>query len=310
MTGPGHILIVDDDAAFLRIYREIFENEGLRVTTASSSAGAIEVLERQGAELDVVLPDQKLEGPGGPDSGLELVGQVGRLAPFAKSIIVTGYATPSAIESAFQSGVYDYLVKNGAFEALLRAKVRNAIEVTSAQRQVALKEAEVIGELRAMWAQVRTEADRNRKGKLLEELVRLLFQATPGFGRVTTRLDNGTEEIDIKVDNRSDDPTWKDEGAYLLGECKNWSSRCGANEVRGFRAKFSAKYNRVRTGFLFAPGGFTKEVHEDVRSHKEATVLIILVDDTDLERWIAADDRLAVLRALHERAVFDLKRGS
>jgi len=308
MTGPGHILIVDDDAAFLRIYREIFENEGLRVTTASSSVEAIEVLECQGAELDVVLLDQKLQGPGGPDSGLELVGQVGRLAPFAKPIIVTGYATPFAIEGAFRSGVYDYLVKNGAFEALLRAKVRNAIEVTSAQRQVALKEAEVIGELRAMWAQVRTEADRNRKGKLLEELVRLLFQATPGFGRVTTRLDNGTEEIDIKVDNRSADPTWKDEGVYLLGECKNWSSRCGANEVRAFRAKFSAKYNRVRTGFLFAPGGFTKEVHEDVRSHKEGTVLIILVDDADLERWIAADDRLAVLRALHERAVFDLKR--
>jgi hypothetical protein len=56
----------------------------------------------------------------------------------------------------------------------------------------------------------------------------------------------------------------------------------------------------VRTGFLFAPGGFTKEVHEDVRSHEAETVLIILVDAEDLERWIAADDRLAVLRELHD----------
>jgi len=64
----------------------------------------------------------------------------------------------------------------------------------------------------------------------------------------------------------------------------------------------------VHTGFLFAPGGFTEEVHEDVRSHKNGTVLIILVDADDLERWITADDRLAVLRELHERAVFDLKR--
>lgn len=234
--------------------------------------------------------------------------QVARLAPFSKTIVVTGYATPSAIERAFELGVYDYLVKNGAFEALLRAKVRNAIEATSAQRQVALEDAEVIGELRTMWALVRTERDRNRKGKLLEELVKLLFQATPGFGRVTTRLNNGIEEIDIKIDNRSDDPTWKDEGAYLLGECKNWSTKCGTNEVRSFRAKFLAKYNRVRTGFLFAPGGFSREVHEDVRSHKEGSILIILVDAEDLERWIAADDRLAVPRELHERAVFDLKR--
>jgi ActR/RegA family two-component response regulator len=308
MSGPGHILIVDDDPAFIRIYREIFEAEGLRVTPARSAAEATAILETTGAELDVVLLDQKLQGPGGPDSGLELIVQVGRLAPFAKTIVVTGYATPPAIEAAFRAGVYDYLVKNGAFEALLRAKVRNAIEVTSAQRQAALNESDVIAELRAMWARVRTEPDRNRKGKYLEDLIELLFRATPGFGRVTTRLDNGTEEIDIKVENRSDDPTWKDEGAYLLGECKNWSSKCGSNEIRAFRAKFSAKYNRVRTGFFFAPGGFTKEVHEDVRSHKEGTVLLILVDDADLERWIAADDRLGILRGLHERAVFDLKR--
>jgi ActR/RegA family two-component response regulator len=308
MTAPGHILIVDDDTAFLRVYREIFENEGLHVTTAQSTTDATAALEAHGPKLDVVLLDQKLQGPGGPDSGIDLVEQVARLAPFAKTVVVTGYATPSAIERAFERGIYDYLVKNGAFEALLRAKVRNAIEVTSAQRMAALRESAVVGELRAIWEQVRTETDRNRKGKLLEELVKLLFLATPGFGQVTTRLNNRTQEIDIKVDNRSEDPIWKGEGAYLLGECKNWSSRCGANEVRAFRAKFSAKYNRVRTGFLFAPGGFTKEVHEDVRSHKAESVLIMLVDAADLERWIAADDRLAVLRELHERAVFDLKR--
>jgi ActR/RegA family two-component response regulator len=307
MTEPGHILIVDDDPAFLRIYREILENEGLRVVTASSAAEATAALEQQGASLGVVLLDQKLQGPGGPDSGLELVAQVGRLAPFAKTIVVTGYATPQAIEAAFRAGVYDYLVKNGAFEALLRAKVRNAIEATTAQRQAALEAPEVVSELRALWGRVRTEADRNRKGRLLEELVQLLFQATPGFGRVTTRLDNAIEEIDIKVDNRSVELPWKDEGAYLLGECKNWSRPCGAPEVRSFRAKFSTKYNRVKTGFLFAPGGFTKEAHEDVRSNKAGDILVILVGADDLERWIASDDRGDVLRQLHERAVFDLK---
>lgn len=308
MTSSGHILIIDDDAPFARIYREIFESEGLLVTAAHSGAQATNALESTGPELDVVLLDQKLQGPGGPDTGLDLVEQVARFAPFAKTIVVTGYATPSAIERAFELGVYDYLVKNGAFEALLRAKVRNAIEVTSAQRQVALKESEVVGELRAMWARVRTERDRNRKGKLLEELVKLLFLATPGFGRVATRLANGIQEIDIKVDNRSEDPTWKGEGAYLIGECKNWSSKCGANEVRSFRDKFTTKYNRVHTGFLFAPGGFTKEAHEELRSGKQGAILIIPVDSDDLERWIAADDRLAVLRELHERAVFGLKR--
>jgi ActR/RegA family two-component response regulator len=308
MTGPGHILIVDDDPAFLRIYREIFEAEGLQVSTATSATEAKAALESNGASLDVVLLDQKLQGPGGPDSGIELVAEVARLAPFAKAIIVTGYAAPPAIERAFRSGVYDYLVKNGAFEALLRAKVRNAIEVTSAQRQLAMKAETVVAELRALWQQVRSETDRNRKGKLLEELAHLLFQATPGFGRVTTRLSNGIEEIDIVVENRASEPPWKDEGSYLLGECKNWSSTCGTPELRNFRGKLTAKYRRVRTGFLIAPGGFSKEAHDDVRSHKEGDLLLILINGDDLERWISSDDRLAVLRSFHERAVFDLKR--
>jgi len=35
---------------------------------------------------------------------------------------------------------------------------------------------------------------------------------------------------------------------------------------------------------------------------------VIPVDGADLERWIAADDRLAVLAELHKRAVFDQSR--
>lgn len=310
MTAPGHILIVDDDAPFVRIYREIFENEGLLVTAAHTPAEATSALGSTGPQFDVVLLDQKLQGPGGPDTGLDLIEQVARLAPFAKIIVVTGYATPTAIERAFELGVYDYLVKNGAFEALLRAKVRNAIEVTSAQRQVALNEAEVIGELRALWTKVRSEPERNRnrKGKLLEEVIKLLFRATPGFGRVNTRLDNGIQEIDIAIDNRANELPWRDEGAYLLGECKNWSSRCGSKEVRNFRDKLTTKYSRVRTGFLFAPGGLTKEAHEEARSHKAGTVLVILVDGDDLEQWIAADDRRAILDELHSRATLDVNR--
>jgi CheY-like chemotaxis protein len=45
MTAPEHILIVDDDAPFVRIYREIFESERLLVVTAHSPAEAIRTLE-------------------------------------------------------------------------------------------------------------------------------------------------------------------------------------------------------------------------------------------------------------------------
>lgn len=130
LAGFLPILIIDDDPDFVAIYRDMFEKQGLQVTVAHTADDGTRSLEQLGAELDVVLLDQKLQGRGGPDSGLELIIRAESLAPFAKTIVVTGYATAEAIERAFQLGVYDYLVKNGAFAALIRAKVRNAVEVT------------------------------------------------------------------------------------------------------------------------------------------------------------------------------------
>jgi CheY-like chemotaxis protein len=307
MIGPGHILVVDDDPAFLRMYREIFEDEGLQVSTATSVAQAITALDAHGPSLDVVVIDQKMHGPSGPDSVLSLLAEVGVRAPFALPIIATGYAPPSAAARAFDAGVYDYIVKNIAFETLVRAKVKNAVKLTEAERRLAMTADSVTLELRALWLQVRGETDHHRKGKLLETLVRLLFQVTPGFGRVLTRLTNGVEAIDIVVENQATAPPWKDEGAYLVGECKRWSSACGIAELRDFCRKLTAKYQRARIGVLIAPGGFAPEVREDIRSHKEGELLLILIDDADLERWVTADDRLAVLCSFHERAVFDLK---
>ena len=65
-----------------------------------------------------MLLDQKLRGPGGSDSGLELIAQVHGLAPFAKTIIVTGYPAHEAIERAFGLGVYDYRATTGFFFAV------------------------------------------------------------------------------------------------------------------------------------------------------------------------------------------------
>lgn len=166
-----------------------------------------------------------------------------------------------------------------------------------------------MSELRARWTEVRNEGDRNRKGKLLEDLVKLLFRATPGFERVETRLDNKIEEIDIVVENRAEDVPWKNDGSsYLLGECKNWSRPCGSAEFRSFNDKLQTKYQRARTGFFFAPGGFTNEFHAARAQRAESDTLVIPVDNGDLERWIDADDRVAVLDELYKRSVFGTKR--
>jgi CheY-like chemotaxis protein len=304
MTSTGRILIVDDDREFVAYYRDVLENLGIAVEIAYEQEEAGRKLEELGGGLDVVLLDQKLQGPGGRDTGLELIARARHHARFAKVLVVTGYATPEAIERAFQLGVYDYLVKNGAFEALLRAKVRNAVEVTREARLATLSREQVVAELHAAWGRVQTEPDRNLKGRALEDLVKLLFRATPGFERVQTRLRNELEEIDIDIANRSADPTWAGEGPYFVGECKNWSTPCGVPELRDFRGKLETKFGRVRIGFFIAPGGFAKTFAAEAARHSKDDVLVIPVDGEALQRWIEAEDRLAVLNELHQRAVF------
>ena len=298
----GQILIVDDDAAFVELYRELLEAEGHRVVVANTSEAGTQVLETRGTEIDVVLIDQKLQGAGGPDSGLELLARVRQLTPFAKAIIVTGYSSPEAISRAFSEGVYDYLVKNGAFEALLKAKVRNAVEITSERRLASLNgEARELA-LRETWKACKVETDRNRKGALLEELVKLLFRSTPGFESVTTRLRNVSEEIDISVRNEATTGVWSKEGPYILGECKNWSTKVGAPEYSVFREKLTNKFNRARVGLFFSVGGFTKPFEEKIIQDRKGDLLIIAVDADGIQRWIDSSDRRAHVNDLHQQA--------
>lgn len=305
MTIHGNILLVDDDASFIEVYQDLLTGKGYVVSVARDAESALQQLERDGSSIDVVLLDQRLRGPGGGDTGLDLIERIARLAPFAKTIVVTGYATPGSVERAFELGVYDYMEKSGPFETLLGARIRNAVEVTSERRRAALSRDAAARELRSAWDLARTEPDRHRKGFLLEELIKLLFRATPGFEYVTTRVSNDIEEIDVVVENRSEDPLWKqDGGQYIVAECKHWSKPCDRAEFDAFYMKLKRRYQRVRTGFFIAPGGFTAGFDEARRRATNGYV-VVPVDAADLERWITADDRAAVLRELHRRAVFD-----
>ncbi|KYF57024.1 hypothetical protein BE08_06655 [Sorangium cellulosum] len=100
--------------------------EGYTVETATTHAEALRRLDEPG--WSVILVDQKLQGPGGPDTGLDLITESRRRAPGAKVLLATAYASKETVERAFREGAYDYLEKTPVFEALLRVKVRNAME--------------------------------------------------------------------------------------------------------------------------------------------------------------------------------------
>jgi CheY-like chemotaxis protein len=305
LKPTGKILIVDDDPSFLKLYEDRLGEEGYTVEAARDRAAALLALD--GYAWDVVLLDQKLEGPGGPDSGFDLIAEITRRAPGAKTILVTAHATTTAIHRAFREGVYDYLQKDNLFTALLVAKLRNAMELVRAQRLGGLTRAETETAIQETWQAVQGESDANRKGKLLEDLVALLLKTVPGFHQVQTQRKNETEEIDVVVRNESTDPLWVNERtSYILVECKNWSRPVGVSELRSFLHKVERKFDRCRLGLFVAPGGFTESLRTELRAERKDDKLIILLGPRDLADLVASGDRNETLKTLHGRAIIEL----
>jgi DNA-binding response OmpR family regulator len=301
MNPVGRILIIDDDKLFLDAYRDILEQEGYSVETATDRATGATMLDA--GEWDVVLVDNKLAGKEGPDVGVDLLGEVSARAPGAKAIMVTAFATPESIRRAFGAGAYDYLEKTGQFSTLLRVKVANAVASVRDQRLASLGDAAAEQAIVELWRSVRTETNPQRKGKLLEDLLLVVLRSIPGFTRVSSRVTNELEEIDILLRNEATDPFWVKEGAYFLFECKHWSKPVGRSEIDVFVRKLERRHQRCKLGFFAALGGFTDPALKVQLADSKGDVLVVVMDGEDLARLVAPGDRSAVLKDLHQRAV-------
>jgi len=138
MSRYGRILIIDDDPAFIETCKDLLALEGYTVETATY-AEALHRLDEP--DWSVVLVDQKLQGAGVADTGLDLIAESRKRAPGAKVLLVAAYTSNESIERALREGAYEYLEKSTVFEAMLRVKVRNAMEVVS-ERWLATRDLE------------------------------------------------------------------------------------------------------------------------------------------------------------------------
>src|SRR6185369_3945785 len=129
MRSYGRILIIDDDPAFIETYKDLLALEGYTVEAATTYSEALHRLDEP--DWRVVLVDQKLQGAAVAYTGLDLIAESRNRAPGAKVLLVAAHASKEAVERAFREGAYEYLEKTTVFEAMLRVKVRNAMEVVS-----------------------------------------------------------------------------------------------------------------------------------------------------------------------------------
>ena len=87
MSGkkPSSILLVDDDPLIRQLGRELLENLGYRVETAGEAAEALEVFQKQGANL--VILDYLLPGL----NGYELFQELRSVHAGVRVLLATGF---------------------------------------------------------------------------------------------------------------------------------------------------------------------------------------------------------------------------
>ena len=130
LTGPGRILIVDDEENIRTGLRAILLKDGHEVNDVGSAEGALRLLETFSCEVAIV--DIRMPGM----SGVELLHEIRSLWPFVAVIMLTGHATLESAMKALKEGAQDYLLKPAPPDAI-RKSVADALVAARRQREQA-----------------------------------------------------------------------------------------------------------------------------------------------------------------------------
>ncbi len=109
------LLLVDDDATFLRVLARALGSRGFDVITAASFEEARALARRHQPRYCVL--DLKL----GEESGLRLIPELHTLVPDMRVLLLTGYASIATAVEAIKRGAHDYLAKPVDADAVVRA---------------------------------------------------------------------------------------------------------------------------------------------------------------------------------------------
>ncbi len=101
------VLYVDDEAKSLHYFRAAFEDV-FPIYTADNAADGYSILMERGAEIGVLLSDQRMPG----EKGVELLEKARRLNPNLVRILVTAYTDyQTAVDAVNEGRIYRYVHK-------------------------------------------------------------------------------------------------------------------------------------------------------------------------------------------------------
>ena len=99
------VLLVDDEVEFTAGVGKILRRRGFEVEEAGSGEEALALAEE--GRFDVALLDVKMPGM----DGIQLLGELHRLAPDVRVILMTGHLSVDEEENGRRTGAFAYLLK-------------------------------------------------------------------------------------------------------------------------------------------------------------------------------------------------------
>ena len=105
LPADRSLVLVDDDRAFALRLSRAMEGRGFEVRTAHSVSEGMALIREKAPAFAVV--DMRLED----GNGLDVVAELSKVRPDARTIILTGYGNIATAVSAVKLGAVDYLAK-------------------------------------------------------------------------------------------------------------------------------------------------------------------------------------------------------
>jgi len=109
------LVIVDDDKAFLQRLGRAMELRGFDVRMGASVSEGIDLIRQKPPAFCVV--DMRLDD----GNGLDVIAELARIRPDARTIVLTGYGNFATAVSAVKLGAVDYLAKPADADAIEQA---------------------------------------------------------------------------------------------------------------------------------------------------------------------------------------------
>jgi len=123
LTGKGTILLVEDEDTVRLFGARALRSKGYRVIEASSGVGALEMLEAEADDIDLVITDVVMPQMGGP----EFVQQARETQPNLRVVFISGYAEDDFRERLGSGENIHFLPKPFSLKQLA-GKVKEVIE--------------------------------------------------------------------------------------------------------------------------------------------------------------------------------------